>query len=78
MYRSPRAARGLEVTGGAIIVATGAQAAKTAEFLYGQSDRVLTQAELESKLHQKTWPAKGQNIVMIQCVGSRNEKHPVL
>ena len=68
--------KNLEVTGGAIIVATGAQAAKTAEFLYGQSERVLTQAELESKLHEKTWPAKGQNIVMIQCVGSRNEKHP--
>jgi heterodisulfide reductase subunit A-like polyferredoxin len=65
-----------EVTGGAIIVATGAQAAKTTDFLYGKSDRVLTQVELEQRLHDKTWPAKGQNIVMIQCVGSRNEKHP--
>ena len=65
-----------EITGGAIIVATGAQPAKTAEFLYGKSDRVLTQVELEKRLHDKTWPAKGQNIVMIQCVGSRNEKHP--
>ncbi|MGD0209184.1 MAG: FAD-dependent oxidoreductase [Verrucomicrobiota bacterium] len=65
-----------EVSGGAIIVATGAQAAKTTEFLYGKSDRVLTQVELEQRLHDKTWPAKGQNIVMIQCVGSRNEKHP--
>jgi heterodisulfide reductase subunit A len=65
-----------EISGGAIIVATGAQAAKTTEFLYGKSDRVLTQVELEQRLHDKTWPAKGQNIVMIQCVGSRNEKHP--
>jgi heterodisulfide reductase subunit A len=65
-----------EISGGAIIVATGAQAAKTTEFLYGKSDRVLTQVELEKRLHDKTWPAKGQNIVMIQCVGSRNEKHP--
>jgi heterodisulfide reductase subunit A-like polyferredoxin len=65
-----------EVTGGAIIVATGAQAAKTTDFLYGKSDRVLTQVELEKQLHEKTWPAKGQNVVMIQCVGSRNEKHP--
>ena len=65
-----------EVTGGAIIVATGAQAAKTTDFLYGKSDRVLTQVELEKRLQDKTWPAKGQNIVMIQCVGSRNEKHP--
>jgi heterodisulfide reductase subunit A-like polyferredoxin len=68
--------KNLEVTGGAIIVATGAQAAKTTEFLYGQSERVLTQAELESKLHEKTWSAQGQNVVMIQCVGSRSEKHP--
>jgi heterodisulfide reductase subunit A len=65
-----------EISGGAIIVATGAQAAKTTDFLYGKSDRVLTQVELEKQLHDKTWPAKGQNIVMIQCVGSRNEKHP--
>ena len=87
-----------EISGGAIIVATGAQAAKTTDFLYGKSDRVLTQVELEQRLHDKTWlapwsnednkpakpgvadystgQAKGQNIVMIQCVGSRNEKHP--
>jgi heterodisulfide reductase subunit A len=65
-----------EISGGAIIVATGAQAAKTTDFLYGKSDRVLTQVELEKQLTDKTWPAKGQNIVMIQCVGSRNEKHP--
>jgi heterodisulfide reductase subunit A2 len=65
-----------EITGGAIIVATGAQPARTTEFLFGKSDRVLTQVELEKRLHDKAWPAKGQNIVMIQCVGSRNEKHP--
>ena len=99
-YSTGRAKGGpsFEITGGAIIVATGAQPAKTAEFLYGKSDRVLTQVELEKRLHDKTWlapwsnednkpakpgvadystgQAKGQNIVMIQCVGSRNEKHP--
>jgi heterodisulfide reductase subunit A-like polyferredoxin len=68
--------RSQEITGGAIIVATGAQAAKTTEYLYGKSDRILTQVELEKQLHDRTWPARGQNIVMIQCVGSRNEKHP--
>ena len=65
-----------EVTGGAIIVATGAQAARTGEYLYGRSEKVLTQAELEKRLHEKSWPARGQNIVMIQCVGSRNDEHP--
>jgi heterodisulfide reductase subunit A-like polyferredoxin len=36
----------------------------------------LTQVELEKLLHDKAWPAQGQNVVMIQCVGSRNEQHP--
>jgi heterodisulfide reductase subunit A-like polyferredoxin len=66
----------LEVSGGAIIVATGARQAKTSEFLYGRSAGVLTQVELEKLLHDRAWPAKGQNVVMIQCVGSRNEQHP--
>ena len=65
-----------EVTGGAIIVATGAQAARTTEYLYGRSEKVLTQAELEKRLHEKSWTARGLSIVMIQCVGSRNDEHP--
>jgi heterodisulfide reductase subunit A len=65
-----------EITGGAIIVATGAQKAQTTEYLYGKSKGVLTQQELEKQLNEKTYPAKGQNIVMIQCVGSRNNEHP--
>ena len=64
-----------EVTGGTIIVATGARKAQTTEFMYG-SKGVLTQVELEKQLHDKTYPAKAQNVVMIQCVGSRNEAHP--
>jgi heterodisulfide reductase subunit A-like polyferredoxin len=65
-----------EITTGAIIVATGAGKAQTSEFLYGKSAQVLTQVELEKQLFEKTYPAKGQNIVMIQCVGSRNTEHP--
>jgi heterodisulfide reductase subunit A-like polyferredoxin len=64
-----------EITGGAIIVATGARKAQTTEFLYGQSKGVLTQVELEKLLHGKKYPAQGKNVVMIQCVGSRNETH---
>ena len=48
-----------EIAGGAIIVATGAQADKTTDFSYG-SDRVLTQIELEQRLHDRTWTAKEQ------------------
>jgi heterodisulfide reductase subunit A len=64
-----------KLSGGAIIVATGAGPSETHEFLYGKSPRVMTQAELEKRLHEGKFP-KGQNVVMIQCVGSRNEEHP--
>jgi heterodisulfide reductase subunit A-like polyferredoxin len=64
-----------EITGGTIIVATGARKAQTTEYMYG-SKGVLTQIELEKQLHDKAYPAKGQNVVMIQCVGSRNDVHP--
>ena len=59
---------------GAVIVATGANECKPKEYLYGEDDRVLTQLELEEKLSEGKVDAK--TIVMIQCVGSRNEKRP--
>ena len=65
-----------DVKCGAILVATGAGPATTREFLYGKSERVLTQVELEKKLAKKAMPLKERNIVMIQCVGSRNEERP--
>jgi heterodisulfide reductase subunit A-like polyferredoxin len=65
-----------EITGGAIIVATGAEKAETTEYLYGKSKAVMTQHELEEQLHEQKFNAKGKNIVMIQCVGSRDEEHP--
>jgi heterodisulfide reductase subunit A-like polyferredoxin len=65
-----------DITGGAIIVATGARKAQTTEFMYGQSKGILTQVELEKLLHDKKYQAQGKNVVMIQCVGSRNEVHP--
>lgn len=60
---------------GVVVVATGAEPAETTEFLYSQHTAVLTQRELEQKL---AGPGVGnaQNIVMIQCVGSRNEERP--
>ena len=65
-----------DITCGAIIVATGAEPAKAAGFLYGEAENVLTQSELEKRLHEKKFDGRGKNIVMIQCVGSRNEEHP--
>jgi heterodisulfide reductase subunit A len=63
-----------EVPCGAVIVATGAGKAATKEFSYGADPGVLTQVELEQRLAAGSFDARGKNIVMVQCVGSRNEK----
>jgi heterodisulfide reductase subunit A-like polyferredoxin len=68
--------RKAEISGGAFVVATGAQPAKTEEYLYGQDKRVLTQKELEMLLTVDQFDCTGKNIVMIQCVGSRDAEHP--
>ncbi len=59
---------------GAIIVASGGQEAKTEEYLYGQDARVVTQLELEEMLAASVEGLR--SVVMIQCVGSRDEKRP--
>jgi len=66
---------------GAVIVATGAKEYQPKEYLYGEDERVLTQLELEQKLAANEGfggvPGKGpKNVVMIQCVGSRDEERP--
>ncbi len=62
---------------GVTIVATGAYEWKPNEYLYGQDPRVLTQLELESKIvNQPEQIARARHIVMIQCVGSRNQERP--
>ena len=63
-----------EIDHGATIIATGAKEYQPTEYLYGQDDRVMTQTELETKLGQGTY--QGKDMVMIQCVGSRNEERP--
>ncbi len=62
---------------GATIVATGAQEYRPKEFLYGQNDRIMTQLDLGKFLHdRKDDAARWNRVVMIQCVGSRNEENP--
>jgi len=60
---------------GAVILATGATEYVPTEFLYGRDPRVVTQVEFAKQLDKKG--AEGlRQVVMIQCVGSRNEKNP--
>jgi len=62
---------------GAIIVATGAQPATTTEYLYGQHERVVTQKELEELIaNNESQIEHWRSVVMIQCVGSRDENRP--
>ena len=59
---------------GVILVATGATEYRPKEFLYGEDGRVMTQVELSDALAEKG-AADLQSVVMIQCVGSRNEEN---
>ncbi|MDZ7305403.1 MAG: FAD-dependent oxidoreductase [candidate division KSB1 bacterium] len=54
---------------GVVIIATGAQEYKPKEYLYGENKNVLTQTEFEERL--ANGGVDGKDIVMIQCVGSR-------
>ncbi|CAG0993765.1 heterodisulfide reductase subunit A2 [Geobacteraceae bacterium] len=61
-----------EVKHGVAVIATGAQEYKPTEYLYGQSDKVLTQLELEGEIvAQSDKVRNAQSVVMIQCVGCR-------
>jgi heterodisulfide reductase subunit A len=60
---------------GAVIIATGGVESKPQEYFYGREERVLTQLELEDLLSRDESMAGVKSIVMIQCVGSREEEH---
>jgi len=66
-----------EISHGIIIVATGAEEVKSKEYHYGQNLNVLTLWDLEDVLNKGDNPlAQIRNLVMIQCVGSRNKERP--
>jgi heterodisulfide reductase subunit A len=67
--------RGLtEIKHGAAILAIGADVYKPTEFLYGQDERVMTHLEMEERIAKKDEKViNSRSLVMIQCVGCRNE-----
>ena len=67
--------RGLtEIKHGAAVVAIGAELYTPTEYLYGQDDRVMTHLDLEERISRGDEKIAGANsLVMIQCVGCRNE-----
>jgi heterodisulfide reductase subunit A len=63
-----------EMKHGAAVIAVGTDVYKPAEYLYGEDDRVMTHLELEERINQGDEKViHAESLVMIQCVGCRNE-----
>ncbi len=67
-----------EIEHGVVIVASGAEEYQPNEYLYGSDDRVITQRGFEEWMQEtdtSTLRSLG-SVVMIQCVGSRDDERP--
>jgi len=64
-----------KITHGVVILSTGAHEYRPKEYLYGEDPRVMTQLELAEHMQKGELEAPNQ-VVMIQCVGSRNDENP--
>ncbi len=63
-----------EIKHGAAVIAVGADVYKPTEYLYGEDDRVMTHLELEEQINKGDEKViHAETLVMIQCVGCRNE-----
>jgi heterodisulfide reductase subunit A len=66
-----------EIKHGISIIAVGAEEHKSDEYLYGQSDRIMTLLELEAKIAQSDESIiKAKSMAIILCVGCREEARP--
>jgi heterodisulfide reductase subunit A len=65
---------GEKVKHGAIVVATGGIEYEPTEYEHKKHKNVIKQTELGELLHSGKF--KADNVVVIQCVGSRNDEHP--
>ncbi len=63
-----------DIKHGAAILAIGADVSTPTEYLYGEDERVMTHLELEERIvNGDEAITNAQSLVMIQCVGCRNE-----
>lgn len=64
-----------EIKHGASVISTGVDVYKPNEYLYGQDERVTTHLELEERMSKGDAKiVNAKSLVMIQCVGCRNEE----
>ncbi len=79
-YQTTLEGDGIVLKHGVVVVATGAQYRTPSEYCHGQSDRILSQKELEEVLSGNRQSPVAirqlQSVVMIQCVGSRDPDRP--
>ena len=68
--------KSVDLEHGIIIVATGAKEYQPKEYSFGKDQRIISQTEFEKDLFTSDKIKGLKSIVMIQCVGSRNEDHP--
>ena len=69
-----RLSDGTELEHGVVVVATGAREVRPTEYLYGEDPRVVTHQELGDAIDGAKVDLR--TVVMVQCVGSRNEARP--
>ena len=63
-----------QIRHGAAVIAIGAEVYEPTEYLYGEDERVVTHLELGEKIAAEDEAVlNAESLVMIQCVGCRNE-----
>ncbi|OPX90012.1 MAG: putative glutamate synthase (NADPH) small subunit [Pelotomaculum sp. PtaB.Bin104] len=63
-----------EIKHGAAVIAIGAELSTPNEYLYGEDERVMTHLELDEEINKGSEKVtNAESVVMIQCVGCRNE-----
>jgi heterodisulfide reductase subunit A len=70
---------GAAIDHGVVVVASGADQYEPVEYCYGKDNRVITQRQLEDLMQEKVQSPQSpitdiKSVVMIQCVGSRDDK----
>ena len=65
----------LTINHGATVIAVGADLYQPTEYLYGEHEQVITHLELDERIAAGDEAvAQAKSVVMIQCVGCRNEE----
>jgi heterodisulfide reductase subunit A len=66
-----------EISHGAVVIASGGEAYRPDGYLYGKDPRVFTLLELEGEIaNGNPLVSSCRNVVLIQCVGSRDDERP--